>query len=86
MEPNRADEDKLMKIIDKIHTIEAQQKLLLLVKDNKQLLQSKIIPSLQPKVGRKFKYNDLEGKKKSLLLDVREQLLQLAAQERKHNK
>ena len=78
MEPDKADEVELLSIINKIHTIEAQEKLLLLVKDNRQLLQSRIVPSLQPKVGRIFSYNDLETRKKALLLDIREQLLELA--------
>ena len=72
MQPNRADEGELIKILSKLHTIEAQQKLVLLVKDSKQSLESKIIPSLQPKVGRKFRSNDLECEKKSLLMNVRE--------------
>ena len=78
MEPDKADEVELLSIINKIHTIEAQEKLLLLVKDNRQLLQSRIVPSLQPQVGRIFNYNDLETRKKALLLDIREQLLELA--------
>ena len=83
MEPDKADELKILEIINNIHTIEAQEKLLLLVKDSRQLLESRIIPSLHPKVGREFAYNDLENKKKTLLINVREQLLELAAEERK---
>ena len=85
MEPKEADEEKLLKIISKIRTIEAQDKLILLVKDNPQLLESKILSSLQPKVGKQFSYADLESSKKTLLVNVRKQLLELAAEERKRD-
>ena len=85
MEPEAADEEKLLKIISKVHMIEAQENLILLVKDNEQLFKSKILSSLQRKVGKSFGYADLESNKRTLLLDVRKQLLELAAEERKRD-
>ena len=52
MELEKADEDKLLKVISRINTIEAQEKLISTVKDNDQLLQSKIVSSIQPKIGK----------------------------------
>ena len=83
MEPGKADEEKLLKVISKIHTIESQEKLISLVKDNTQLLQSKILSSIQPKISKEFSYIDLENNKKTLLINVRKQLLKLAAEERR---
>ena len=85
MEPNEVDEVKLLKVINKVHTIEAQERLILLVKDNPQLLQSKILSSLQPKVGKQFSYKDLEINKRTLLINVRKQLMDLAAEERRRD-
>ena len=85
MEPEKADGEKLLKAISKIHTLEAQEKLIVLVKDNPQLLESKILSSLQPRIGKQFSYQDLESSKKTLLTNVRRQLLELAAEERKRD-
>ena len=85
MEPGKADDEKLLKVISKIHTIESQEKLISLVKDNTQLLQSKILSSIQPKIGKEFSYIDLENNKKTLLIKVRKQLLELAAEERRRD-
>ena len=85
MEPEKADEEKLLKIVAKIHTIEAQEKLILLVKDNEHLIKSKILSSLQPKVGKQFIYGDLEDSKRTLLVNARKQLLELAAEERRRD-
>ena len=85
MEPKTIDEENLLKVIHKLHTLEAQETLLLLVKDNEQLINSNIISSLQPKVGKSFGYTDLELNKNTLLYDVRKKLLELAAEERKRD-
>ena len=85
MEPERADEEELLKVINKIHTVEAQGKLISLVKDNNQLLESPILSSIQPRIGKEFNYSDLENNKNTLLVTVRKQLLELAVEERRRD-
>jgi len=51
------------------------------VKNNDVLLNSKIMSSLQPKIGYKYKFADLEIRKRELLLETRKNLLQLSMEE-----
>ena len=57
------EEVNMMKLLSKIQTLEAQKSLLVEVDRNKDLLESKIVPSLQPKIGREFDKFSLENKK-----------------------
>ena len=72
----------MTKILDKIQKVEAQKQLLETVLTNNQLLKTKILSSLQPKVGREFQFEDLEEKKKEKLLEVRKDLLAIAMEEK----
>ena len=56
MQSPRADtpeEVNMMKLLSKIQTLEAQKALLGETVKHKELLESKIVSSLQPKIGRK---------------------------------
>ena len=71
-----------MKLLNKILLHEAQRNLLLItIKDNR-LLESKILSSIQPKVGREFTNNELETQKRNLLKNTRKELIKLAIREK----
>ena len=65
------DEVTMMKLLSKIQMHEAQKTLLSETINNRTLLESKIISSLQPSVGRTFMNESLENRKKILLLNTR---------------
>ena len=75
-------ESKMMKILDKIQRIEAQKHLLETTLKEQRLLQSRILSSLQPKVGREFNFEDLENRKKESLKKLRQELLNIAVEEK----
>ena len=65
MQPLRADtpeEVNLMKLLGKIQTLEAQRPLLSETVNRTELLGTKIISSLQPKVGKMFANRDIESR------------------------
>ena len=76
------DDATLMKLLNKIHVHEAQLKLLEETMKNDNLLESRILSSLQPKVGREFAINELENQKLIILKNTREQLISLAVKEK----
>ena len=59
----KRDEYRMMKMLNRIQSCEAQKHLLETTLTNNQLLNSKIISSLQPNIGKEFKYPDLETRK-----------------------
>ena len=81
----RGNEPTLMKILEKIQKNEAQQMLLETTLNNITLLQSRILSSLQPKIGKHFQYEDLERKRNEKLKEVRKELLQIAVEEKVRN-
>ena len=78
----RGNEIIMMKILDNIQKIEAQKRLLETTLSEPRLVNSKILSSLKPKVGRKFNYEDLEKKKEEKLIALRKELLSIAIEER----
>ena len=72
----------MMKLLSKIQMHEAQKTFLSETINNRTLLESKVISSLQPSVGRMFTHENLENRKKSLLLNTRKKLMQLAIEEK----
>ena len=76
------DEEGLVKLLVKIQNKEAQINLLQETLSNNRLLQSKIISSIQPKMGITFKHEDLEEKKKKLMTKWRKDTLQIAIEEK----
>ena len=72
----------MMKLLSKIQMHEAQKTLLLETLNTKTLLESKVISSLQPSVGRTFLYQNLENSKKNILMNTRRKLIQLAIKEK----
>ncbi len=84
MQPNLevSEEVTMMKLRDRIQMHEAQKSLLVETLKTKDLLNSKIISSLQPSVGRKFLHDSLESRKLDLLSNTRKKLLQLAIEEK----
>ena len=75
---DRCDDVTLMKLLNKVHVHEAQLNLLQQTISNDTLLRSKILSSIQPKVGRKFSNSLIENQKQRILLNARKQLLKLA--------
>ena len=66
MQTRRADtpeEINMVKLLTKIQTLEAQKSLLSVTINKKELLNSKIISSLQPKIGKRFENPEIERKK-----------------------
>ena len=59
----RGNEPNMMKTLEKLQRNQAQKILLETILMNNTLLQSRILSSLQPKIGRHFKYEDLERRK-----------------------
>ena len=72
----------LMKLLSKIHVHEAQLNLLKETMKNNSLLVSKILSSLQPRIGREFSNNEIESQKEIILRNTRKQLLTLAIKEK----
>ena len=77
-----SDEVSLMKLLNKIHVHEAQLKLLQETMKDSNLLESKILSSLQPKVGREFTNNEFENEKMNILKNTRKQLITLAVRDK----
>ena len=67
--------DKTILLGNKLTLHQEQLGFLKKVVDSSSLLESRILPSVQPKIGRKFHYVDLERKKLKILLDARIQIL-----------
>ena len=78
----RGNESNMMKVLDKMQKSEAQKKLLETTQMNNNLLQSRILSSLQPKVGKKFIFEDLERKKLDKLKEIRKDLIEIAIEEK----
>ena len=78
----RGNEPNMTKILKKMQMNEAQKNLLQTTLMNETLLKSKIISSLQPKIGKKFEYEDLEKQKEEKLVEFRKELLAIAIEER----
>ena len=72
----------MMKLLSKIQTLEAQKSLLSETVKQKELLESKIISSLQPKVGRTFENLNMERRKQKILSDARKKLIALAIEDK----
>ena len=72
----------LMKLLSKIHVHEAQLNLLKETMKDNNLLDSNVLSSLQPKIGREFSNNELEAQKHTILRNTRKQLLTLAIKEK----
>ena len=72
----------MMKLLSKIQTLEAQKALLSETVKRKDLLESKIISSLQPKVGRTFENISMESRKQKILSDARKNLIALAIEDK----
>ena len=76
------EEAHMMKLLGKIQTLEAQKSLLIETSNNKDLLVSKIISSLQPRIGKRFSQNDIESRKWKILEETRKKLIRLAIEEK----
>ena len=76
MAPRRTEGLNIGKILgNKLVLSECQNTLLRNVCESEALLKSKILSSVQPKIGKVFKHKDLETKKHQILLDARLTLL-----------
>ena len=85
MQPHRAEtpeEANMMKLLSKIQTLEAQRSLLSETINRKELFNSKIISSLQVKVGKTFTQRDIEVRKLKILCNTRKMLIKLAIEEK----
>ena len=82
---DRSDEVTLMKFLNKIHVHEAQLNLLQETMNNNTLLSSKILSSIQPKVGKEFLNIEVENQKQRILLNTRKQLIKLAIKDKEKN-
>ena len=78
----RGSESNMMGILNKIQRNEAQKHLLETTLKEQRLLRSRILSSLQPKIGREFNYEDLESRKKEKLVDLKRELLNIAVEEK----
>ena len=78
----RGNESNMMKILEKMQKNQAQKHLLETTLMNNKLLQSRILSSLQPSIGRQFSYEDLEQQKNEQLTKMRKELLTIAIEER----
>ena len=72
------EEIQMVKLLSKIQTLEAQKTLLTETVSRKELLNSKIDSSLQPKVGKQFKNLEVEQRKQNILQGTRKKLILLA--------
>ena len=74
MQPHCVDtpeEINMVKLLTKIQTLEAQKSLLSVTINKKELLNSKIISSLQPKIEKRFENPEIERKKAKILQETR---------------
>ncbi len=76
------EEEKLVVLLGKLHRKEAQLKLLQETINNDELLHSRIISSIQPKIGMVFSAVDLQEKKDQVLSAARKEILTLAVEEK----
>ena len=81
-QPCSPDEAIMMKLLSKIQMHEAQRTLLVETINNRILLESKILSSLQPSIGRMFIHENLEARKMSVLTNTRKKLMQIAIEEK----
>ena len=72
----------MVKLLNKIQTLEAQKSLLSETIRQKELLESKMISSLQPKVGKVFENFGIENRKQKILSETRKKLITLAIEEK----
>ena len=72
----------MMKLLGKIQTLIAQKSLLVETVNRIELLGSKIISSLQPKIGKVFLNMDVETRKHNILSDTRKKLITLAIEDK----
>lgn len=68
----------MVKLLSKSQTLEAQKSLLEETIRKKELLNSKIISSLQPRIGKQFENSDTELQIQKILRETRKKLIQLA--------
>ena len=78
MGPIENDVKKLVELHQKNVTRMSQLDLLRLVVRSKDLQATKIISSVNPKIGKVFSYEDLEEKKCTILQEARKKLLDLS--------
>ena len=79
---DKPEEVSMMKLLSKIQTLEAQKSPLTETINQKELLNSNIISSLQPRVGKEFQNTEIEQRKQSILRETRKKLLRLAIKEK----
>ena len=72
---------KLIKAVTSVATKSCQFKLLKSVIESEDLIRSKIISSIQPTIGREFKFNDIQSKAEEILIACRKRLLNLSVTE-----
>ena len=73
-----------MKLLNRIHGLEAQYNLLLKTMQNNNLLDSKILSSIQPKIGKEFTNIEADSQKRIVLRNTRKQLITIAIKEKEH--
>lgn len=81
MDPTENDVDKLVDIRTKYVSRTSQLDLLQLVVADRNLCATKIVSSVNPKIGKVFSYQDLEKTKSLILFSARQQLLELSVAE-----
>ena len=72
---DKPEEVSMMKLLSKIQTLEAQKSLLTETINQKELLDSNIISSLQPRVGKEFPSIEIAQRKQSILRETRKNRL-----------
>ena len=72
----------MMKLLNRIHGLEAQYNLLLKTMQNNNLLDSKILSSIQPKIGKEFTNIEADSQKRIVLRNTRKQLISIAIKEK----
>ncbi len=85
MQTHHADtpeEVNMMKLLSKLQTLEAQKSLLSETVKSRELLESKIISSLHPTVGKTFTHTETEMRKQKILNDTRKKLICLAIEDK----
>ncbi len=78
------EEVNMMKLLSKLQTLEAQKSLLCETVRNRELLESKIISSLHPRVGKTFTHRETEMRKQKILSDTRKKLIALAIEDKEN--
>ena len=76
------EEVNMVKLLGKMQTLEAQKTLLSETLNSRELLASKVISSLQPKIGKMFLNSEIENRKQKILLETRKKLITLAIEEK----